>query len=57
MGSTNEWRGGAHLETDGHDDIGLSLLWFVGLNPWIYQVDQLVENGLLVVSVKMPACQ
>ena len=34
------------LQTDGHDDIWLALLGLVGLNTGIYELNELIEDGL-----------
>ena len=36
----------SYLQTDGHDDIWLTFLWFVGFHSWIDQLHQFVEDGL-----------
>ena len=36
----------AHLQSNSHYNIRVTLFWFIRLNPWIHKLDQLIEDRL-----------
>lgn len=41
---------GAHLETDGHENIAFALGRLVRFYSWIYELHQFIEDSLLVTD-------